>query len=88
LYSAPDIFRILKSRRMIGASHVPYLGETVKSYKTFVGKPEEKRQLGRPRLRWEDNINMDLREIGWGGGVWTGYTWLRIRTSGVILSTR
>jgi hypothetical protein len=33
----------------------------------LVGKPEEKRPLGRPRFRWEDNIRMDLREIGWGG---------------------
>jgi hypothetical protein len=32
-----------------------------------VGKPEEKKPLGRPRRRWEDNIKMDLREIGWGG---------------------
>jgi hypothetical protein len=35
-----------------------------------VGKPEEKRPPGRPRRRWEDNINMDLREIGWGGVSW------------------
>jgi hypothetical protein len=35
-----------------------------------VGKPEEKRQLGRPRRRWEDNIRMDVREIGWGGMGW------------------
>jgi hypothetical protein len=35
-----------------------------------VGKPEGKRPLGRPRRRWEDNIRMDLREIGWGGMDW------------------
>jgi hypothetical protein len=35
-----------------------------------VGKPEGKRPLGRPRSRWEDNIRMDLREIGWGGIDW------------------
>jgi hypothetical protein len=35
-----------------------------------VGKPEEKRQLGRPRRRWENNIKMDLRETGWGGINW------------------
>jgi hypothetical protein len=45
-----------------------------------VGKPERKRQLGRPRRRLEDNIKMDLREIG--GAVWTGFTWLMIGTSG------
>jgi hypothetical protein len=35
-----------------------------------VGKPEGKRPLGRPRRRWEDNIRIDLREIGWGGMNW------------------
>jgi hypothetical protein len=35
-----------------------------------VGKPEGKRPLGRTRRRWEDNIRMDLREIGWGGVDW------------------
>jgi hypothetical protein len=35
-----------------------------------VGKPEGKRPLGRPRRRWEDNVRMDLREIGWGGMDW------------------
>jgi hypothetical protein len=35
-----------------------------------VGKPEGKRPLGRPRCRWEDNIKMDVREIGWGGMDW------------------
>jgi hypothetical protein len=36
----------------------------------MVGKPEGKRPLGRPRCRWENNIKMDLREIGWGGKDW------------------
>jgi hypothetical protein len=36
----------------------------------FVGKREGKRPLGRPRHRWEDNIKLDLREIGWGGMDW------------------
>jgi hypothetical protein len=36
----------------------------------LVGKPEGKRPLGRPRCRWEDNIKMELREIGWGGMGW------------------
>jgi hypothetical protein len=35
-----------------------------------VGKPEGRRPLGRPRRRWEDNIKMDLREVGWGGMDW------------------
>jgi hypothetical protein len=40
------------------------------AYRILVGKPEEKRPLGRPRRRWEDNIRIDLREIGWGGMDW------------------
>jgi len=36
-------------------------------YRVLVGKPEGKRPLGKPRLRWEDNINMDLQEVGCGG---------------------
>jgi hypothetical protein len=39
-------------------------------YRILVGRPEEKRPLGRPRRRWVDNIKMDLREIGWGGMDW------------------
>jgi hypothetical protein len=40
------------------------------AYRILVGKPEEKRPLGRPRHMWEDNIKMDLREMGWGGIDW------------------
>jgi hypothetical protein len=47
----------------------------------LVRNPEVKRQLGRPRLRWVDNIRMDLLEIWWG--VWTGLVWVRIGTGGV-----
>jgi hypothetical protein len=46
-------------------------GEKRNAYRTVVGKPEEKRLLGRAIRRWEDNIRMDLREIGWGGMDWT-----------------
>jgi hypothetical protein len=45
------------------------MGEERKVNKVLVGKPDGKRPLGRPRHRWEDGIRMDLREIGWGGGV-------------------
>ena len=41
-------------------------------HKVLVGKPEGKRQLGRPRCRWEDNIKMDLEEVGRGCGNWMG----------------
>jgi hypothetical protein len=39
-------------------------------HRVLVGKPEGKRPLGRPRLRWEDNIKMDLQEVGGGCGDW------------------
>jgi hypothetical protein len=42
------------------------MGEEINVYKDFIGKPEEKRQLRRPRSRWEDEIRMDLRQIDWG----------------------
>jgi hypothetical protein len=63
----PNIIRIMKSRRMRLAGHVARMGDRRNAYKILVGKPEGKRPLGRPRLRWEDNTRMDLREIGWGG---------------------
>jgi hypothetical protein len=40
-------------------------GKIERAYKSLIGKSEEKRRLGRPRCRWEDNIRMDLREISW-----------------------
>jgi hypothetical protein len=46
------------------------MGERGGVYRFSVGKPEGKRPLGRPRRRWEDNIKMDLRSVGWGGAVW------------------
>jgi hypothetical protein len=53
---------MMKSRRMILAVHVARMGETRNTYMILVGKPEEKRPLGRPRRRWVDNIKMDLRD--------------------------
>jgi hypothetical protein len=52
-------------------------GEKMKAYRILVGKPERKRPVGRPRRRWEDNIRMDLREIGWGGMDWINLAWAR-----------
>jgi hypothetical protein len=50
-------------------------------YRVLVGKPEGKRPLGKASRRWDDNIKMDLQEVGCGG-VWTGSSWLRIGTGG------
>jgi hypothetical protein len=63
LYSSPSIIRIIKPRRMRWAGHVARLGEKRNAYRLLVGKPEGKKQLGRPRRRWVDNIRMDLGEV-------------------------
>jgi hypothetical protein len=85
LYSAPNIIQVIKSRRMRWAWHVACLGERSGAYRIFVGRPEGRRALGRPRHIWEDNIKMELQEVGWGGGAWTGLIWLRIGTGGGLL---
>jgi hypothetical protein len=64
LYSSPNIIRVIKSRRLRWAGHVARMGERRGACRTLVGKPEGRRPLRRPRRRWEDNIKMDLREIG------------------------
>jgi hypothetical protein len=48
------------------AGHVARMGESRGAYRVLVGKPEGRRPLERPRRRWEDNIKIDLREVGWG----------------------
>ena len=73
LYSLPNIVRVVKSRRMGWAGHVARMGEGRGVHRVLVGKPEGKRPLGRPRRRWEDNIKMDLQEVG-GGGDWVELT--------------
>jgi hypothetical protein len=70
LYSSPNIVRVTKSRRMRWAGHVARMGEGRGVYRILVGSPEGKRPLGRPRRRWEDNIKMDLGEIGVDGANW------------------
>jgi hypothetical protein len=70
LYSSPTIVRVIKSRRMRWMGHVAQMGEGGGVYRVLVGKPEGKRPLERPRRRWEDNIKMDLQEVGCGGMDW------------------
>jgi hypothetical protein len=57
---------MIKSR-MRWAGHVTQMGGKRNAYRILVGKPEEKRPLGRPRSRWVDNIKIDLRETEWDG---------------------
>jgi hypothetical protein len=70
LYFSPNIVRVIKSRRTRWAGHVARMGEGRCVHRVFVGRPESKRPLGRPRRRWEDNIKMDLREIDIDGSNW------------------
>jgi hypothetical protein len=70
-YASPNIIRAIKSRRMICAGQIACMrNKKCKKREKMVGKPEGKRPLGRPRSRWEDNIGMDLREMGWQGVDW------------------
>jgi hypothetical protein len=59
--------KMIKSRRMRWAGHVARMGEGRGAYRVLVERPEGKRPLGRPSRRWEDNIKMDLGEIGIDG---------------------
>ena len=61
---------MVKSRRMRWAGHVARMKEGRGVHRVLVGKPMEKRLLGRPRRRWEDNIKMGLQEVGGGCGDW------------------
>jgi hypothetical protein len=69
LHSSPNIVKVIKSR-MRWAGRVACMGEGRGVYRVLVGRPEGKRPLGRPRHRWEDNIKLDLREIGIDGANW------------------
>jgi hypothetical protein len=67
LYTSPNIIRVIKSRRLRWAGHVACMGERRGAYRALMWKPEGRRPLGRPRYRWEDNIKIDLCEVGWVG---------------------
>ena len=62
--------RVIKWRRMKWAGNVARIRERRGVYRVLVWKPEGKRSLGRPRRRWEDNIKMDLQEVGREGMDW------------------
>jgi hypothetical protein len=68
LYSSSNIIRMIKSRRMRWVGHVAHSTHwgDENTYKILAGKPDGKRPLRRPRCKWEDNIKMDLKEIGCG----------------------
>jgi len=69
-YRSPNIVRVIKSRGMRWAGHIVCMGERRGVYRVLVREHEGKRPLGRPRRRWEDNIKMNLQEVGCGGMDW------------------
>jgi hypothetical protein len=70
LYSSSNIIRVIESRRMRWAGHVARMGEGGGAYRILVGRTEGRRPFGRPRRRWEDNVKMDLQDVGWGDVDW------------------
>jgi hypothetical protein len=88
LYSLTNIVRVIKSRRMRWAGHVARMGEGRGVYRVLVGKPEGKRPLERPRRRWEDNVRMDLQEVGCGCVDWIGLTQERDRWRALVSEVR
>ena len=88
LYFLPNIVRVVKSRRMRWAGHVARMGEGRGVHRVLVGKSKEMRQLGRPRRGWEDNIKMDLQEVGGGCGDWMELAQDRDRWWAVVSTVR
>jgi hypothetical protein len=79
------MIRMIKSRRMRWAGHVARMAKR-NTYRLLVGKPERRRPLGKPRLRWVDNIRMDLVEVGWGDVDWIGLAQDRDRWRALVNS--
>ena len=69
-HSLPNIVRVMKLRGMRWGGHVAHMGEKRRVHWDLLGKPEGKRSLGRPRHRWEDNIKMELQNLGCGAMEW------------------
>jgi hypothetical protein len=65
---------MIKSRRMRWSGHIARKGEKRNAYRILVGKPQGKRPVGRPRLRWENNIKMDIGVLGWVDMNWIDLT--------------
>ena len=88
LYSSPNIVRVIKSRRMRWAGHVARIGEGRGVYRVLVGKPEGKGPLARPRRRWEDNIRIELQEVGLGYEDWIELAQGRDRWRALVSAVR
>jgi hypothetical protein len=79
LHSSSNIVRVITSRKMRWAELVTRMGEGRCVYRVLVGRPEGNKPVRRPRRRWEDNIKMDLREIGIDGANWIPLAQDRVR---------
>jgi transcription termination factor 2 len=89
LCSLPNIVRVIKSRRLRWAGHVARMEKGSVLYRLLVGKPVQgKRPLGRPRRRWEDNVRMDLQEVGCGCEDWIGLAQDRGRWRALLSAVR
>jgi len=80
LFSSRNIVRVIKSRKMRWAGHVARMGERRGVYRVLVGKPEERDLLEDPSLHGRIMLRWIFRK--WDVGIWTGLSWLRIRTGG------
>ena len=69
-YSSTNIIQVKKSRSLRWAGHVARMGARRVAYRVLVGKPEGKIPLGIPKCRWEDNVKVNLKEVGGGGIDW------------------
>ena len=69
LYSSANIIGVIQSRRLEWTGHVACLVESRGAYRVLVRKPEGRRPLERPRCKWEDDIKIELREVGGGNGL-------------------
>jgi hypothetical protein len=79
---------VIKSRRLKWAGHVARMGEGRVVYRVLVGKPEGKRPLGRTRRRWEDNIRMNVQQVGCGCEDWIGLAQDRDRWLALVSAVR
>jgi hypothetical protein len=84
LYGSPNNVRVIKSRRMRWVAYVTRMGERRGLYRVLVGKTMGNSPLERPRRRWEDNIKMDLQEVGCGGMDWIEHTQDRDKWRGLV----
>jgi hypothetical protein len=87
-YASLNIVQVMKSRRMRWGGHVARIGVRRGVYRVLVGKPEGKRPLGRPRRRWEDNIRIDVQEVGLGYEDWIGWAQDRDRWRTLVCAVR